>query len=155
MVKYKQNHLLFQIGNQLHRRETPHILTTLLSTRGRAVLEQQSKVRGRENFQLQLQQRRLMSTQDKKEAISGPLKGSTLVLELTQEGLEEIETLRYTALRVRIEFTGDRLLERSGITYEEMREMVEENLTVEKVKILLILAVMTYIDEQCWRGHRT
>ena len=93
-----------------------------------------------------------MATQDKREAIPGPLTGSTLVLVFTQEGLEYIETLRYTVLQVRIESTGDRLLERSGISYEEMREMVEQNLTVEKVETLLILPVMEYIVEQCWRG---
>ena len=49
--------------------------------------------------------------------------------------------------KVRIDFTGDHLLERRGITYEEMREMVEENLTVEKVKINLILVVMIMIKD--------
>ena len=152
--KYFKVYILFQIGNQFLRRETPHILTTLLLTRGRAVLELQAKVHGPENFQLRLRlrQRLSMATQDKREAIPGPLRASTLVLVFTQEGLEHVETLRYTVLQVRIESTGDRLLERSGISYEEMREMVEQNLTVEKVETLLILPVMEYIVEQCWRG---
>ena len=96
-----------------------------------------------------------MATQGKREAIPGPLTGSTLVLVFTQEGLEYIETLRYTVLQVRIESTGDRLLERSGISYEEMREMVEQNLTVEKVEILLISAVMAFLVEQCWKRYRS
>ena len=54
--------------------------------------------------------------------------------------------------KVRIDFTGDHLLERRGITYEEMREMVEENLTVEKVKIHFILAMMTMIIDQKLSG---
>ena len=35
----------------------------------------------------------------------------------------------------RIDYTGDHLAARSGMTYEQMREIVEENLTVEKVEI--------------------
>ena len=84
-----------------------------------------------------------MSTQDKREPIPGLLKGSTLVLVFTQEGLKNIETLGCTVHQVRIEFTGDRLLARSGISYEEMREMVEEHLTVEKV--------MAFTVHHSWR----
>ena len=38
-------------------------------------------------------------------------------------------------LLTRIDYTGDHLAARSGMTYEQMREIVEENLTVEKVEI--------------------
>ena len=49
----------------------------------------------------------------------------------------------------RIDYTGDHLAARSGMTYEQMREIVEENLTVEKVEIYpkkIIKAILAIQD---------
>ena len=73
-----------------------------------------------------------MSIQDKREVILGPRQGPTV---LTKEGLKKLLYRRWN-FEVRIDYTGgNHLFERSGITYEEMKEMVEENLTAEKVKV--------------------
>ena len=79
-----------------------------------------------------------MVIQDKRDCTHDLLKQSTLDLVPNQEGETILkEHVQRTLVRARwAYYDNNQLMGRSGsISYEEMKKMVEENLTVEKVGI--------------------
>ena len=84
-----------------------------------------------------------MGIQDKRDFTHDILKHSTLGLALNQEGetIYKEHVQRTLVWARRAYYDNNQLMGRSGsISYEEMKKMVEENLTVEKVGI-----------GDCWR----